>query len=298
MRHDVRHPYALLIALFVALLAAVDVVGQSCPAPGTVPVVTPVSMLDVARLTLVRCTLADLDRGRWRDAERRLASAAAVSITIEARRQREWQALVARLEARRRVDGQQWASLVADVVPFEDALSWVGPLVRGVAAARSSWAQQDAALQAVARRELDRLAALAGAAGALSEAEQARLLVQGAMAGAQYERDEMQLLLDAAHDLQQRLTSGDELRPPVMLARELDADLLRTTDRYAAASERYREVLAESPGRVQSRLGLADAYRRLGYQREADETLAQARTLWADADPEALSLLKALGMRH
>lgn len=283
----------VLVGLCAALLVAtVDVAGQSCPPPETVPRVTPASMLDVARLTLVRCTLADLDRGRWRDAERRLAAAAAVSITIDVRRQAEWQALVARLEARRRIDGQQWTSLVSDVVPFEEVLPWVGPLVRGVAAARASWAQQDGALQSVARRELDRLAAVARAAGGVSEAEQARLLVQGAMAGAQYERDEMQLVLDAAHELQLRLTSGDELRPPVLQARELEADLLRATDRYAAASDRYRAVLVDAPGRVQSRLGLAEAYRRLGYRREAEETLAQARTLWADADPEALSLLK------
>lgn len=292
MTPEVRHGQSLIAVIAALLVATVDVVGQSCPLPETVPHVAPVSMLATARLTLVRCTLADLDRGRWRHAERRLAAAAAVSITIDARRQGEWQALVARLEARRRIDGQQWTSLVTDVVPFEEALPWVGPLVRGVAAARSSWARQDAALQAAARRELDRLAALAHAAGGVSEAEQARLLVQGAMAGAQYERDEMQLLLEAAHDLEQRLSAGDELRLPVMLAKELEADLLRVTDRYAAASERYRDVLVEHPTRVQSRLGLADAYRRLGYARQADETLAQARMLWADADPEALSLLE------
>lgn len=281
----------LSVLLVALLLARVDVVGQSCPMPEAALHVTPVSRLDVARLTLVRCTLADLDRGRWRDAERRLGVAAMVSISVDARRQVEWQALVARLEARRRMDGQQWASLVSDVVPFEQALPWVGPLVRGVAAARSSWAQQDAALHTAARRELDRLAALAARAGVVSEEEHARLIVQGALAGAQYERDEMQLLLDAARDLQQRLTADDELRPPVLLPRELEADLLQATDRYAFASERYREVLAESPGRVQSRLGLALAYRRLGYGREAEETLAQARALWADADADALSLL-------
>lgn len=289
-----RRTHGILLVLLVALLLTkVDMVGQACPAPEAVPRVAPVSMLDVARLTLVRCTLADLDRGRWRDAERRLGAAATVSIRVDVPRRVEWQALVARLEARRRIDGQQWALLVSDVVPFEHALPWVGPLVRGVAAARSSWAQQDAALQTAARRERDRLAALAAAAGVVSEDEHARLIVQGALAGAQYERDEMQLLLDAAHELQQRLTSDDELRPPVMLPRELEADLLQATDRYAAASDRYREVLAAWPGRVQSRRGLAMAYRRLGYQREADETLAQARALWSDADPAALSLLSA-----
>ena len=73
---------------------------------------------------------------------------------------------------------------------------------------------------------------------------------------------------------------------------ELEADLLRVTDRYAAASERYRDLLVEWPRRVQSRIGLADAYRRLGFAREADETLAQARQLWASADAEAKAQIK------
>ena len=86
---------------------------------------------------------------------------------------------------------------------------------------------------------------------------------------------------------------GDALRVPVVLAWEVEADLLRVTDRYAAASERYRDLLVEWPRRVQARIGLADAYRRLGYAREADETLAQARALWVGADPEALALINA-----
>ena len=222
----------------------------------------------------------------------RLAAARQAGALLGDAERRAWQALVVRLDATRLVDTGRWAALATSVVPLEEALPWVGPLVRGVAAARASWAQQDATLQARARRELDRLADLARQAGPLSEEERARLLVQGAMAGAQYERDEMQLLLDAAHDLELRLLAGDELRVPVVLAWEVEADLLRVTDRYAAASERYRDLLVEWPRRVQARIGLADAYRRLGYAREADETLAQARALWADADPEALALVR------
>ena len=158
-----------------------------------------------------------------------------------------WQALVARLDATRQVDGGQWTALIDAVIPHEEALPWVGPLVRGVAAARASWSRQDTALQARARAELVRLDRLARTAGALSDAELARLLVQGAIAGAQYERDEMQLLLEAAHDLEMRLVAGDELQVPVVLATELEADLLRLTDRYAAASERYRDLLVEWP---------------------------------------------------
>jgi predicted Zn-dependent protease len=78
----------------------------------------------------------------------------------------------------------------------------------------------------------------------------------------------------------------------VVLARELEADLLRLTDRYAAASERYRDLLVERPRRVQSRIGLGDAFRRLGLTGEAEKTLAQARELWAAADPEAKAIIK------
>jgi hypothetical protein len=249
-------------------------------------------VLPVARLTLSRCVRRDLDEGRWRDAEVRVSAARAAATPLPDAERRAWLALVVRLDATRHVDGGQWGGLARLALPQEEVLPWAGPLVRGVAAARASWARQDADLQALARSELVRLEALARQAGPLSAEEHARLLVQGAMAGAQYERDEMQLLLDAAHDLELRLMTDDEFRWPVVLARELEGDLLRATDRPAAASERYRDLLVEWPKRVQSRIGLADAYRRQGFTREADETLAQARALWADADPDAAALVK------
>ena len=258
----------------------------------TEPRVTPASMLPSARLTLARCVRRDLDEGRWRDADARLATARRAGALLGDVDRRAWLGLVVRLEATRHVDTSNWPTVMGLVLPDEDVLPWVGPLVRGVAAARASWAEQDAALQARARVELVRLDTLARQAGPLSAEEHARLLVQGAMAGAQYERDEMQLLLDAAHDLELRLMSGDELQSPVVLAWELEAELLRVTDRYAAASERYRDLLVEWPRRVQSRIGLADAYRRQGFAREADETLAQARSLWADADTDARALVR------
>ena len=64
------------------------------------------------------------------------------------------------------------------------------------------------------------------------------------------------------------------------------------TDRYQAASERYRALLVQWPHRVQSRIGLSHAYRTLGFAREADETLAQARTLWSGADADALASVR------
>ncbi len=263
-----------------------------CHAATDVPRLGPGSALPDASLALARCVGADIEAGRWADAGLRVVKAQRAGIALAGAARREWDAQVARLDATRRVDAGNWSALVDEVIAHEDALPWVGLLVRGVAAARSSWATQDAALLARARDALRQLEVLAAQAGPLSEEERARLLVQGAMAGAQYERDEMQLLLDAAHDLEVRLLAGDERRGPVVIAWELQADLLRMTDRYAAASERYRDVLRERPRRVQSRIGLAEAYRRLGYAHEADETLAQARALWSAADPEARALLR------
>ena len=265
---------------------------SACPPPTETPRLAPVTLLPAAVLTLARCATADLDAGRWRDAEDRIAQAQRAGIALTPQDQRAWLALIARLDATRRVDAGQWPTLATEVVAHEDTLPWVGPLVRGVASARSAWARQDAALFDRARAELARLDALARQAGPLSEEERARLMVQGAIAGAQYERDEMQLLLDAAHDLELRLIAGDARRAPVILAWELQADLLRITDRYAAASERYRDLLVEWPRRVQARIGLADAYRRLGHAQEAEEALAQARALWAEADPEARALVR------
>lgn len=264
----------------------------ACAAPSAEPLVTPQSALAAARVALVHCVQADLDGGRWRDAAERLDRARQAGALLREADRRPWQVLVVRLEATRLVDAGQWPALVDVVIPQEDVLPWAGPLVRGVAAARASWARQDGSLQQRARAELVHLDRLAEAFGRQSEAERARLLVQGAIAGAQYERDEMQLLLEAAHDLETRLLAGDEWRAPVVLAGELEADLLRITDGYAAASRRYRDLLVQWPRRVQSRIGLADAYRRLGFTREADQTLAQARELWASADAEAKAQIK------
>ena len=291
-----RDALAFVLAAVIALAAAgegqAQVSTSPCLQPSAELPMSLVSALPTARLAVARCVLQDLDEGRWADAEARLNAARQLSGLLPDAERRAWQALIARLDATRLVDVGPWDALADTVVPHEETLPWVGPLVRGVAAARTSWARQDTTLQARARAELTRLEQLAREAGPVSEEERARLLVQGAMAGAQYERDEMQLLLDGAHDLEVRLLGGDELRVPVVLAWELEADLLQMTDRYAAAADRYRDALIERPRRVQARIGLAGAYRRLGFAREAEETLAQARALWAAADVAAAGQIK------
>jgi hypothetical protein len=300
-RDDRRRPTpgaslaGVLLAGF-ALMASpggqTPVVAPACQSSSASLLATPESDVSAARMTLATCVRRDLDEGRWGDAASRIARAQEAGEVLRDRERRPWQALVVRLDATRRVDAGHWSALVDTVLPQEEALPWAGPLVRGVAAARASWARQEPALQDMARAERVRLERLARTAGPLSEAELARLLVQGAIAGAQYEREEMELLLEAAHDLEVRLLAGDESHAPIIRARELEADLLRVTDRYAAAVQRYRDVLVEWPRRVQSRIGLADAYRRLGLISEAEDTLAQARALWAGADAEARSLIR------
>ncbi len=286
--------FGMLLCLSAAWAAAAAgaQVPAACPPASEVPRLAPRSAVAGAGRLLSGCVVRDLEAGRWLAARQRLEQAQRGAIVLDGAERQAWDARIARLDASRRIDTGQWAALADEVVASEHALPWVGPLVRGVAAARAAWAAQDPVLLARARDRLADLEALALRAGPVSDEERARLLVQGAIAGSQYEREEMQLLLAAAHDLEVRLASDDESRAPVVSARELEADLLLVTDRYQAASERYRELLQDSPRRVQARIGLADAYRRLGHAKEADETLAQARALWADADPDVRARLR------
>lgn len=266
-------------------------VAAPCPSEASAHVKAPQSAPPSMPERVARCTLADLEAGRWHAARRRLAQARRASAALPPDVRRELATLTVRLDATLLLDSAVPEQLARIPVAGEAALPWVGLLVRGVASARAAWATQDEPLLQHARDQLTRLEALARAAGPLSDEERARLLVQGAIAGAQYEREDMQLLLDAAHALEQRLDAGDGRWVPIVLARELEADLLRITDRYTAAIDRYRAVIARRPRRVQCWIGLALAYRRLGAVGEAEAAAAQARALWADADPEARAFL-------
>ena len=174
----------LLAGVVLATAAPASRSASTCPAPETPPAVLPVSSLAVARLTLARCVQADLDAGRWSAASVRLSAAQEAAALLPPAERVDWERLVVRWQATRLADAGQWAAVAREVLPLEHRLPWVGPLLRGVAAARASWATQDATLQALARDELVRLAVLARQAGPVSEEERARLIVQGAMAGA------------------------------------------------------------------------------------------------------------------
>lgn len=250
-----------------------------CPTPDTVPVVRGASEAVPARLTLARCVRADLRLGRWEDVDRRLEAARRALVSMGPAERAPWQGLVDRLTATRVVDARAWAQADVLATPLAASSPWLHRLVIAMAEAREAWRTQDGAAFARLLREAQALRDRGRATGD-AEISRAGLLVQAAVAGGQYERDEMQLLLEEAQGLEQMLgTVAGELFVPVVLARELEADLWLQTDRYLQASEVYRAVIATHPARVQSWLGLADAYRRLGYATEAGLAEAEARRL-------------------
>ena len=106
------------------------VASRVCPPPSARLQVTPASALPVARLTVARCVQYDLDQGRWADADVRLVSARSVQPGLPVADRLPWLALIVRLEAARRVDVGPWSALVDLVLPDEEVLPWVGPLIR------------------------------------------------------------------------------------------------------------------------------------------------------------------------
>ncbi len=263
-------------------LLLLAVLGQSvlagCPAPGVVPTLRGAADLPAARLTLLRCVRADLRAGEWDAADARLSAARLAGATLTPPDAAIWRDLVDRLTGTRVIDARAWddaPSLTATM----SAGSWVRAMVAAIAEARRAWRTQDAAAFARVMKVADNLRAEAQVRQD-PEIGRAAQIVQAAAAGGQYERDEMQLLLEQAHRAEVALRDAlGELHVPVVLAAELEADLWLQTDRYARAAEVYRAVIADHPARVQSWLGLADAYRRLGHVREADMAEAQAREL-------------------
>jgi tetratricopeptide (TPR) repeat protein len=266
----------------VSELLLLVVLGQSvlagCPAPDVAPTLRGAPDLPAARLTLLRCVRADLRVGEWDAADARLSAARRTGATLAASDAAAWRDLVDRLTGTRVIDARAWDEAPSLTSTMSQG-SWLGTMVTAIAEARRAWGMQDAnafarvlavaedlQAQAVARRD--------------QEITRAAQLVQAAAAGGQYERDEMQLLLEQAYRTEVALHDAlGELYVPVVLAAELEADLWLQTDRYARAAEVYRAVIADYPDRVQSWLGLADAYRRLGHLAEADVAEAQALTI-------------------
>jgi len=277
---------SLLLPAALALTGAFGSPARAACATAPPTVVSAATLPDAAH-ELRACVRSLLQQGAWEDVDRLLAAARA-GAPADAALAATWLGLVDRLSATRVVDARAWAR-TAEVVPAMQAHTpWLATMVEGLAMARQAWATQDAgafsrALQAA------RTLAQRGAAADDLEITRAARIVQAAVAGGQYERDEMQLLLDEARATEQALhaTLGDAYLP-VVIARELEADLWLQTDRFAAAAAAYRDVIAAHPGRVQPWLGLAEAYRRLGHAREAAQCLDGAKAIapdfaWQDA---------------
>ena len=262
----------LLVALGQSVLAG-------CPAADVVPALHRTADLPSARLTLLRCVRADLRVGAWDAVDTRLAAARRSGATLARPDLSAWRALVDRLSATRVIDARAWDDAAVLAVAISDESAWLRMMVNAIAEARRAWRSQDREAFGRVVRVADELRVLADDRQDV-EIRRAALLVQAAAAGGQYEREEMQLLLEDAHRTEVALRDAfGELHVPVVLAAELEADLWLQTDRYARAADAYRAVIAEHPGRVQSWLGLAAAYRRLGHVREADIAEAQAREL-------------------
>lgn len=261
------------------LVTLAQTTAPGCPTPDTVPVVRGSIEAVPARLTLVRCVRADLRSGLWEDVDRRLEAARRALVAMGPAERAPWQALVDRLTATRIVDAHAWTRAGVLAAPLVASSPWLHQMVTALADAREAWRTQDAAAFARLLREAQALRDHGRTSGD-AEISRAGVLVQATVAAGQYERDEMQLLLEDAQRLEQTLdAAAGELFVPVVLARELEADLWLQTDRYLQASEVYRAVIAAQPARVQSWLGLAEAYRRLGYVTEAGVAEAEARRL-------------------
>ena len=216
--------------------------------------------------------------GEWDVADARLSAARQSGAMLAAPDAAAWRDLVDRLTGTRVLDARAWDEASSLTASMSDS-GWVRSTVNAIAEARRAWATQDAAAFARVLQVADDLQARAEAQPD-REIARAAQLVQAAAAGGQYERDEMQLLLGEAHRTEVALREAlGELYVPVVIAAELEADLWLQTDRYVRAAEVYRAVIAEHPARVQSWLGLADAYRRLGHAREADVAETQARAI-------------------
>jgi tetratricopeptide (TPR) repeat protein len=252
-------PLTLSLLLLAGLIAPRP--GQPeaapCPPPDDIPVVA--TPLDDALSSLRRCVRADLRRGAWDLAERRLDAALEAPDAPAA-----WRSLVDRLAATRIVDARAWTQAPELAASFRESTPWLASMVTGIADARLAWRTQDAE---AFDRILDTARTLAAEGDASRDLEVARAarLLQAAVAGGQYERDEMQLLLDEADATETALRHAlGDAYVPVVIARELEGDLLLQTDRYEAAVAAYEAVVRAYPSRVQPWLGLADAHERLG----------------------------------
>jgi hypothetical protein len=248
----------LLVSLVVPAVTA-----QPCPVPDAWSGPRPGESVVAFAHAFVQCVSADLDRYRWADVDRRLDSASAAE-GLARQDALLWRGVTTRLRAARLVQAGDWPALLQIPASRWGDLEWLGDLVTGLAEARLAWAAQDRDGFARASAAARRLEARTRESDD-PEIGRASIIVRAAVAGGQYEREDMRLLLDEAHRIEQQLaTALDGLSVPVVIARELEADLLLQTDRYAEAADRYRDVLQVHRRRVHSWHGFAAASRRLG----------------------------------
>jgi hypothetical protein len=248
-----------------------------CAPHAVVPVLRSYETSAAEASALVRCVLQELDTLQVGAAEQRLASAHAAGAALAGPHADAWKGLVARLRATHLVDQRDWTALLLVDAASVQGLPWAVELLQGLGHARAAWARQDPVLFARAAQSARTLEEM-GRMAADAEILRAWMLVQAAIAGGQYERDEMRLLLEEAAHLEGTLSDAfGETFVPIVLARELEADLLLQTDRYVMAAESYRAVLARRPDRVHSWLGLAEACRREGLEAQAAAAAAEAR---------------------
>ena len=250
-----------------------------CPSAADAPVLRTTADLPSAWLTLLRCTRESLRLGDWAAVDTRLAVARRAGLALTPSDADSWYDLVDRLTATRIVDAHAWHGAETLAAPISPAREWLRTMVAAVSRARLAWQTQDREMFAHVLADARALRALGAAQGDV-DLTRAALIVQAAAAGGQYERDEMHLLLEAAHQHEQSLRDafGEEY-VPVVIARELEADLWLQTDRYARAADVYRAVIAAHPGRPHPWMGLAAAYRRLGHVAEAEASATEARRL-------------------
>lgn len=164
--------------------------------------------------------------------------------------------------ADRRLDGRGLADRAALPLAAAAADAWPAVFAGGLDAAIRAWPGGDAARIAEARAAIARLDASPDA-GRRAELAWARTLIEAAIAASQDEHPQMGLLFAHAAGLEAHAIAAGEMSLPLILSRELAAELWLRTYRYDDARREARAVLAASPHRISPYVVLARASTRV-----------------------------------